>query len=145
MKRVIVLITLMLLVPASSFGGGLKQLQSSLSDGTSYIYEVRSDSRDLWDANMDVNPPLTPGDAVTAASDYMQEIPVPENARGWELRAITLEQIAFEPDHWIYIVRFLGEADPEARAENTLMTWFAIIVRMDGTIPIPVVFAALGG
>lgn len=144
MKRIIVLMTLMLLVPASSFGGGLKQLQSSLSDGTSYIYEVRSDSRDFWDADINVNPPLDPGDAATAASDYMQAIPLPEHARGWELRAITLEQIAFEPDHWIYIVRFLGEADPE-QVDNAAMPWFAIIVRMDGTIPIPLILAALGG
>ena len=145
MKRIFVMMTLMLLVPASSFGGGLKQLQSSLSDGTSYIYEVSSDSRDFWDSDMDANPPLKPGDAAIAASNYMQEIPLPENARDWELRAITLEQIAFEPDHWIYIVRFLGEADPEAHVDNTPMTWFAILVRMDGTIPIPVIFTALGG
>jgi hypothetical protein len=142
MKAAIVLMTLILLLPASSFGGGLKQLQSTLSDGTSYIYEVQSDSRDHWDPIMDDNPPLTPGDAAYAAQIYMQEIPLPENARGWELRAITLEQISYEPDHWVYVIRFLGEADPET-VGGSVMPWFAILVRLDGTIPSPLVQTAM--
>jgi hypothetical protein len=139
MKQITFLATLLLLVPASSYSGGLKQLQSSLPDGTVYTYEVRSDSRDQWDPDLQESPPLAPGTVITSASVYMEQIPLPEDMGTWELMNITLEQISSEPEHWIYIVRFIGEVDSAEQAALGPLPWFAVLVRMDGTIPAPVI------
>jgi hypothetical protein len=139
MKKLLFMTTLMLLVTVTSFAGGMKQLQSSLPDGTIYIYEVSTDSRDWWDADIDDNPPLSPSDAIAAASIHMGLIPLPENTEAWELSTITLEQISYDPDHWVYVVLFHGKPDPEAMAHNPQLYWFATLVRMDGTIPEPVI------
>jgi hypothetical protein len=137
MRHPEIMTALVLLVTASAFAGGHRQLQSSLPDGTIYIYEVNTDSRDFWDPTIDENPPLSAGGAITEARIHMERIPLPDYAEAWELSDITLESVATDENHWVYIVRFQGRPDPESMSSHPALSWFAILVRLDGTVPEP--------
>lgn len=132
-----IMTALVLLVTASSFAGGHRQLQSSLPDGTIYIYRVDTDSRDFWDPDIDENPPLSPRDAIAEARTHMERIPLPDYADEWELTDITLEPVAGDENHWVYIVRFQGRPAPGTMGSHPVLSWFAMLVRLDGTVPEP--------
>ena len=124
------------LAAAPSLGGGHIEVHSYLSDGAVYTFELYTDSTDHWDSRRHENPPFAPGNAMTVAVEFMEDIPLGENMYAWDLSTITLQRMSKEPEHWIYIVHF--DSDPGMQPWNGPLPWFEVLVRMNGTIPTPV-------
>ncbi len=140
-----------------SDGGLVWVFTSSPIEGIQYTFKVPLTEKDEWEPRIQEAPPLSPGKAMRLAKDYIQKVapqskdPVPfplpsldEKSRrttyvSWEVYDVKLLRNVNSIGHeqWIYVVSInkmmkgVGRTMPKPDIQ--------IPVRMDGTIPEPVI------
>ena len=102
-----------------------------------YKFEVYTGEKDRWDSENEQSPPLAPGKAARLANAFIATVPLADNMKAWSLSTITLRRMSSAPEEWVYIVHF--DAVPEADVWNGPVPWFDVPVRLNGTIPDPVI------
>ncbi len=120
---------------AASYAGGHAEWAGYPVEGVVYKFEVYTGLKDRWDSTKQDAPPLAPGRALRAAKQFISKVPLREDMKEWGLRDITLQTLS--PDEWVYVVHF--DANPKSGVWNGPVPWIAVPVRMDGTIPKPVI------
>ena len=134
MKRMI--IAAEILMAASAFAGGNIGINSYLPDGTLWRFETYTDTNDHWDSTKSENPPLSVKRAKDLAISFMGKVPRDPGIIEWRLSAITLQKMSDEPEHWIYVIRFIAL---HSGAWTGPAQEFTVLVRFDGSIPEPLI------
>jgi len=134
MKHIITIIAL--LVSTSAFAGGHIESKCYPPDGTIWEFEIYTDDTDQWDSSKSEHPPLSPKNAKDLATAFMQRVPLGDKMTGWSITTITLRRMSEEPEQWIYEAHFIAIPPGDW---NGPLPWFTVPVRMDGSIPEPMI------
>jgi len=106
-----------------------------------YKFDVPTGERDRWDSARQDTPPLPPGKALRVAKEFARDVPLPKGWLRWvpEPGGVVMYCVSTSgaPEEWIYVIRFY--AIPEGQPRNPPYPEINIPVRMDGSIPEPVV------
>jgi hypothetical protein len=94
--------------------------------------------KDRWDSASLDSPPLQPGGAIQLARKFMQKVPLGEGWATWRMDHVRLLRSEDSEGHeeWLYVVYFYAANPGTLRSGPPDMS---IPVRMDGTIPEPVI------
>jgi hypothetical protein len=94
-----------------------------------------------WDPQRKTRPPLSPGDALTAANQIALKV-FPEMT--WESATISMGPLGHVQDHrkWVYSVKYFDKVENEADKSFTLNA-FLVVVRMDGVAVEPEIMEEL--
>ena len=120
-------------------GSGLTwNLKGSQPWGTTYKFDVLMGEKDRWDSGTQETPPLQPGKATQLAKKFMKKIPLGEGWTTWKMENVEMLRSEDTEGHeeWLYVVNFYATVPRAMRSGPPDMR---IPVRMDGTIPDPVV------
>ena len=103
-----------------------------------YTFDVPMGKRDRWNSDEQDAPPLSPGAAIRRAKGFMEEVQLPKATETWRLIMVKLLPIADAEgkEQWLYVISF------NAVEANTIRTGgpdMKVPVRMDGTIPKPII------
>ena len=120
-------------------GSGLTwNLKGSPPWGTTYRFDVRMGEKDRWDSASQETPPLQPGKAIRLAKRYLAKVPLGAGWTEWRMNDVRMLRSADSEGHeeWLYVVYFYAANPGTMRSGPPDMS---IPVRMDGTIPEPVI------
>ncbi len=120
-------------------GSGLTwNLKGSPPSGMTYKFDVLMGEKDRWDSTMQESPPLQPGKAMQLARQFMKNIPLGEGWSEWRMDHVKMLRSVDSDGHeeWLYVVYFYA-AKPKTLTSGAPN--MSIPVRMDGTIPEPVI------
>jgi hypothetical protein len=127
--------------------------RGSPGPGTNYTFVVRAGERDRWDSSSRKSPPLPPGTALRLAREFVQKV-APKSKESvhfaipggrtligpvvWEVYDVRLDPFVDSAghEHWIYVIHFVSAISGTGRSGPPDME---VPVRMDGTIPEPVI------
>lgn len=108
-------------------------------EGMTYKFEVYPGEKDRWDSAKHDAPPVAPGKPIRAAQKFVAAVPLMHSMKEWSIQSISLERLSPSPDEkWVYVVHFYADLKPNISWEGP-PPWIDVPVRMDGTIPEPVV------
>lgn len=132
-----VLIILLTLATGGAHAGGSAGWNGYPKAGVIYKFSVVSGEVDNWNSAEEDSPPLLPGKACRIAKEFSASVPLEKDMKKWRLTTIKLQKLSDVPECWIYVVHFT--ASPKAAVWNGPLPWIEVPVRMDGTIPTPVI------
>ena len=122
-----------------AYAGGKGQWTTHPAEDVTYRFYVDTGEKDRWDSSKQEEPPLAPGKAARVAKEFVTKVPMWRGMKEWSLRKITLEQLSPAPnEEWVYIIQFGGVLSELATWDGHLPL-IDIPVRMDGTIPKPLI------
>ncbi len=122
----------------ASYAGGRAEWTSYPREGVVCKFEVYSGEKDRWDSTKRDAPPLAPGKAARLAKKFAATIPLSEEMKEWTVEEIKLTRLSPGPEEeWVYVVHFDGVPKPDTW--NGPVPWIDVPVRMDGTIPKPLI------
>ncbi len=133
--RLLLYLALLAYASSSAYAAGHISLKAYTKDLV-YTFEVYAGETEKWDPNVQPAPPLAPGKAAAIAKAFIAKVPLDENMKDWSIDTIALKSLDWEK-HWIYDVSF--SANPKANVWNGPVPTFHVPVKMDGTIPEPVI------
>jgi hypothetical protein len=119
-------------------GSGLTwKFEGGLGD-VIYAFDVRMTAKDRWDPALKDAPPLLPGKAIRLAKDFLRNVPLGKDWSMWRMHTLRLLRSEDQDglEEWLYVVDFYAANPRQGRSGPPDMS---IPVRMDGTIPEPLV------
>jgi hypothetical protein len=113
-------------------------LKGASPNGDSYAFDVRMSAKDRWDSASQDAPPLPAGKAIRLAKGFIAKVPLGEHFSLWRMGNVRLLRSEDTEGHeiWLYAVEFWA-ANPNLGRNG--MPDMSVPVRMDGTIPEPVI------
>jgi hypothetical protein len=106
--------------------------------GVTYTFSFDAGEQDKWDSTKQDAPPLLPGKAARIAKEFVAKVSQDNEFKGWFLETITLKPFWMGlAETWVYVVQF--SAVPKAPVWNGPLPEMQVPVRMDGTIPKPLI------
>ena len=113
-------------------------IKGTSPNGDKYAFNVRMSEKDRWDPASQDASPLPPGKAIRLAEEFIAKVPLGEHYSLWRMGDVRLLHGKDMEGHeeWLYVVDFWAANPHQIRSG---MPDMSVPVRMDGTIPEPIV------